>query len=157
MIREPREPRGASGDSSTPAASPTLATKPEAGEPDMQIADALRLLRTRQDLSQAAASRLEGAPNVRTICHWETGRKLPTLKLLLPYLRSLGLDLVDLQDALNEVLAPHPTGCRADLEHLKQQIAEVQRRLSRVEQQQPQPAAGGPRVVRAVRARPGHA
>ncbi len=155
MIRGPQEPRGgAAGDPApAPAGAPDPAAEPGAETPAEPIAEALRLLRTRRGLSQTAASRLEGAPNIRTVCHWETGRKLPTLKLLLPYLASLGLDLVDLQDALNQVHAPHPTGCRAGLKQLEQQVAEMERRLRRVEQR---PAAADPRVARAVRARPGH-
>ncbi len=66
----------------------------------MQIAEALRLLRSRQGLTQAAASRREGAPDFRTLSHWETRRKMPSLKLLHGYLGSRGLDFYDLQDAL---------------------------------------------------------
>ena len=67
------------------------------------IADALRLIRTRQGLTQTAASKLEGAPDFRTLSHWETHRKLPSLKLLTGYLKALGLDFHDLQDALDQV------------------------------------------------------
>ncbi len=68
-----------------------------------EIADALRLIRTRERLSQTAASRLDGAPDFRTLSHWETCRKKPSLRLLARYLRALGLDFHDLQDALDQV------------------------------------------------------
>ena len=67
------------------------------------IADALRLLRTNQGLSQTAASKLEGAPDYRTLSHWETRRKLPGMRLLTGYLDALGLDFHDLQDALDAI------------------------------------------------------
>ncbi len=69
----------------------------------MRIAEALRLLRTRKGLTQTAASKREGAPDFRTLSHWETRRKMPSLKLLNGYLLSLGLDFHDLQDALDQI------------------------------------------------------
>ena len=69
----------------------------------MRIAEALRLLRTREGLTQTAASKREGAPDFRTLSHWETRRKLPSMKLLAGYLSSLGLDFHDLQDALDQI------------------------------------------------------
>ncbi len=36
------------------------------------IAEALRLLRTRRDLTQTAAGQLDDAPDFRTLSHWET-------------------------------------------------------------------------------------
>ncbi len=69
----------------------------------LPIGEALRLIRTRQGLTQQAASKLGGAADFRTLSHWETGRKVPSLRLLVPYLHSLGLDLVDLQAALDQV------------------------------------------------------
>ena len=69
----------------------------------MKIAEALRLLRTRQGLSQTAAGQLDGAPDFWTISHWETRRKLPSIRLLNGYLAALGLDFHDLQDALDQV------------------------------------------------------
>ena len=69
----------------------------------MRIADALRLLRTRKGLTQTAASQREGAPDFRTLSHWETRRKLPSMKLLCRYLGSLGYDFHDLQDALDQI------------------------------------------------------
>ena len=69
----------------------------------MRIAEALRLLRTREGLTQTAASKREGAPDFRTLSHWETRRKLPSMKLLAGYLTSLELDFHDLQDALDQI------------------------------------------------------
>ncbi len=74
----------------------------------MRIAEALRLLRTREGLTQTAASKREGAPDFRTLSHWETRRKLPSLKLLAGYLRSLGGDFHDLQDALDQIEGKTP-------------------------------------------------
>ena len=74
----------------------------------MRIADALRLLRTREGLTQTAASKREGAPDFRTLSHWETRRKMPSLKLLGAYLLSLGFDFHDLQDALDQIEGKTP-------------------------------------------------
>ncbi len=74
----------------------------------MRIADALRLLRTREGLTQTAASKREGAPDFRTLSHWETRRKMPSLKLLGAYLLSLGYDFHDLQDALDQIEGKTP-------------------------------------------------
>ena len=74
----------------------------------MRIADALRLLRTREGLTQTAASQREGAPDFRTLSHWETRRKMPSLKLLNNYLNSLGYDFHDLQDALDQIEGKTP-------------------------------------------------
>ena len=67
------------------------------------VADALRLIRTTHGLTQTAASKLNGAPDFRTLSHWETKRKAPSIRLLLRYLAAFGLDLHDLQDALDAV------------------------------------------------------
>ena len=74
----------------------------------MRIAEALRLLRTREGLTQTAASKRDGAPDFRTLSHWETRRKMPSLKLLAGYLKSLGLDFHDLQDALDQIEGKTP-------------------------------------------------
>ncbi len=103
------------------------------------IAEALRLLRTRQRLTQTAASKREGAPDFRTLSHWETRRKLPSFGLLRNYLTSLGLDFCDLQDALNEVETPAPTGCRMGLEKLEHRVAELERQLGVVEETPEEP------------------
>ncbi len=68
------------------------------------IGDALRLLRIRKGLTQTAASKFPGSPDFRTLSHWETRRKMPSLTLLMGYLAALDLDLHDLQDALDQVL-----------------------------------------------------
>ncbi len=93
----------------------------------MLIADALRLLRDRQGLTQAAAVRRAGVPDVRTLSLWETSSKVPGVKLLYEYLRGLGLDLCDLQDALNELDVPSPAGCRMEIERLGHRVAELER------------------------------
>ncbi len=67
------------------------------------LPEALRLIRTRKRLTQAAASKLPGAPDYRTLSHWETARKIPSLKLLSAYLKALGLDFCDLQEAMDQV------------------------------------------------------
>ena len=69
----------------------------------LPIAEALRLIRTRKGLTQTAASKLPGAPDFRTLSHWETRRKLPSLKLLYGYLTALDLDFSDLQEAIDQV------------------------------------------------------
>ena len=74
----------------------------------MRIAEALRLLRTREGLTQTAASKRPEAPDFRTLSHWETRRKMPSLKLLDGYLRSMGFDFHDLQDALDQIEGKTP-------------------------------------------------
>ncbi len=78
------------------------------------IAEALRLLRTRRGLTQTAAGRLDGAPDFRTLSHWETRRKQPSLRLLTGYLDALGFDYHDLQDALDQVGALGTTAGQID-------------------------------------------
>ena len=68
---------------------------------EIPIAQALRLIRSHLGFTQSVATRNAGAPDFRTLSHWETGRKVPSLKLLYRYLLSLGLDFSDLQDALD--------------------------------------------------------
>ncbi len=68
---------------------------------ELPIGQALRLIRARLGLTQTAATRGSGAPDFRTLSHWETGRKVPSLKLLYHYLVSLDLNFHDLQDALD--------------------------------------------------------
>ncbi len=104
---------------------------------EMLIAEALRLIRTREGLTQTAASKLEGAPDFRTLSHWETRRKLPSVRLLDGYLRALGLDFADLQRALDQVEGKAPKPVRDGLERLRQRMEELERRLARME------AAGG--------------
>jgi len=105
----------------------------------LPIAEALRLIRTRQGLTQAAASRRQGAPDFRTLSHWETRRKVPSLPLLSGYLAALDLDFSDLQAALDQVRGrPLPTSGRLDqmatsLEALARTMAEVESRLTALE------------------------
>ncbi len=77
-----------------------------------RLADALRLIRTRQRLTQTAASQIDGAPDFRTLSHWETRRKVPTMRLLAGYLEAIGLDFHDLQDALDQIGQVGTTGQR---------------------------------------------
>ncbi len=68
------------------------------------IAAALHELRKGRGIkTQTAAGQLPGAPDFRTLSHWETGRKDPSLPLLRGYLAALGLDFHDLQDAIDQV------------------------------------------------------
>ncbi len=67
-----------------------------------RLADALRLIRTRRRVTQTAASQIDGAPDFRTLSHWETRRKVPTMRLLNRYLEAMDLDFHDLQDALDQ-------------------------------------------------------
>ena len=100
------------------------------------IADALRLLRTRQQLTQSAASRRDGAPDFRTLSHWETRRKMPSLKLLYRYLHALGLDFADLQRALDQITGREDQAS----ESLAFRVADLDRRLSELERQSRSPA-----------------
>ncbi len=95
----------------------------------MLIAEALRLLRGREGLTQVEAAKRAGVPDCRTLSHWETGRKVPGVKLLYKYLRGLDLDFCDLQDAVNELEGPTSTGCRMELEHLARRVALLERQL----------------------------
>ncbi len=95
----------------------------------MQIAEALRLLRTRENLTQTAASKRKGAPDFRTLSHWETRRKMPSLKLLYGYLTSLGLDFCDLQEALHQVEGAAPKRLQDGLERLDHRVGELERHL----------------------------
>ncbi len=97
------------------------------------LAEALHLLRTRQGLTQVAASRYEGAPDFRTLSHWEPRRKLPSLRLFDGYLRSQGLDFHDLQDALDEVNATPHGRLRPTVERVERHLGEFERRLQRLE------------------------
>ncbi len=98
----------------------------------LPIAEALRLIRTREGLTQTAASKRQGAPDFRTLSHWETRRKLPSLKLLSRYLRALDLDFCDLQEALDEV-AGRPSPSKQQLEVLAQQVKELVQRVQQLE------------------------
>ncbi len=72
-------------------------------KPAGSLGAALRELRMAQGVrTQTAAGQLPGAPDFRTLSHWETGRKDPSLPLLRSYLTALGLDFHDLQDAIDQ-------------------------------------------------------
>ena len=89
------------------------------------IASALRLIRKRARLTQAAAGKIPGAPDFRTLSHWETRRKLPSLRLLSNYLRALGLDFSDLQRAIDQ-LSGRELKERAELDT---RLVDLERRL----------------------------
>ncbi len=93
------------------------------------IAEALRLLRIRRGLTQRAVSKLEGAPDFRTLSHWETRRKTPRYPLLRSYLESLGLDFRDLQGALEQVEGSAPRRLRQGLERVEHRLRQVEERL----------------------------
>lgn len=103
----------------------------------MKIGDALRHLRTGQDLTQIDAVRRAGVPDFRSLSHCvplaslredvRADRKTPSLKLLFSYLQGLGLDFCDLQDALNAVAEPTPTGCRMELKRLRRRVEALER------------------------------
>ena len=95
----------------------------------MAVAEALRLLRLRRKLTQTAASQLDGAPDCRTLSHWETGRKYPSVKLLRSYLDCLDLDFRDLQGAVEQVEGTAPKRLRQGLERLEQRVGEIEKRL----------------------------
>ena len=107
----------------------------------MQIAEALRLIRTRLGLTQTAASKLDGVPDFRTLSHWETRRKLPSLRLLTGYLEALGLDFHDLQDALDQVGKVGAKVGRVEelagqVDRLARVCETLERRLSTLERQE---------------------
>ena len=97
----------------------------------LPIAEALRLIRTRAGLTQTAASKRDGAPDFRTLSHWETRRKLPSIGLLYRYLGALDLDFRDLQDALDQVAGVGATGQR--LEVVAGHVDDMEQRLERLE------------------------
>ncbi len=72
---------------------------------DLPIAQALRLLRESLEITQTEAGR-RGDPDHRTISHWETGRKMPSLRLLMLYLGALDRDLHDLQIVFDQIKGP---------------------------------------------------
>ncbi len=110
-------------------------------EPSLPIADALRLIRTRAGLTQTAASKLEGAPDFRTLSHWETRRKRPSLRLLHSYLGALGLDFSDLQEALDQIQKRTPRRIRSGLERIERRLGELEGRLQQLEAAVQLPAA----------------
>ncbi len=126
----PRMTRPASSGDSGRHRPPAPGAAPSSERPP--IGAALRLLRTCEDLTQTAASKLPGAPDFRTLSHWETNRKAPSLRLLFPYLDALGFDLSDLQDALYQIAGigstvPRVDALEAQLDRLAQAIGDVER------------------------------
>ena len=99
----------------------------------MKIAEALRLLRIREGLSQTAASKRDGAPDYRTLSQWETRHKVPSLKLLGRYLRSQGWDLHDLQDAMDQAAGRPPRRFRRAMRGVEDRLGDVEERLERLE------------------------
>ena len=99
----------------------------------MKIAEAMRLIRTREGLTQTAASKLDGAPDFRTLSHWETRRKMPSVKLLDGYLRSMGLDFIDLQVALDLVEGKAPRPMRDGQEEIRQRVDDLEGLEQRVD------------------------
>ncbi len=94
---------------------------------------ALRLLRTREGLTQTAASKREGAPDFRTLSHWETRRKLPSMRLLAGYLASMDLDFHDLQDALDLVGNTLPKRVKSAVAGVEKRLDALDLRLERFE------------------------
>ena len=95
----------------------------------MPIGDALRLLRTRIGLTQTAAARRPGAPDFRTLSHWETARKNPSFVKLHSYLEALGLDLRNLQEALDQIVGrptPRVEDLATRIENLEHRVTELE-------------------------------
>ena len=116
--------------------------------PALPIAEALRLIRTRTGLTQTTASKLEGAPDFRTLSHWETRRKLPTLGLLYGYLAALGLDFSDLQEALDQVEKRPPKRIRSGLESIERRLGDLEGQVQELRATvQPAEATGQPAEV----------
>ena len=108
---------------------PTLDTGIRAGHGTTVVptAGALRWLRTRAGLTQSAAGKLDGSPDHRTLSHWETRRKVPSLPRLHGYLAALGLDFHALQDALDQSAGKTVAdpSMRARLAALETRLAEL--------------------------------
>ncbi len=101
--------------------------------PSLPIAEALRLIRTRAGLTQTAAAKRQGAPDFRTLSHWETRRKQPSLRLLSSYLSTLDLDFSDLQDALDQIEGKVPKRLRGYLEGIQQRLGALEGRIEQLE------------------------
>ncbi len=91
---------------------------------DFPIQQALRLLRTRLGVTQTEVDQ-RGGPDYRTISHWETGRKHPSLRLLAQHLAALECDFHDLQDALDQ-LGKHPGGLQSRLVTIEQRLSALE-------------------------------
>ena len=111
----------------------------------LPIADALRLLRARRGITQLAASKLEGAPDFRTLSQWETRRKVPSLPLLYRYLRVLGCDFRDLQGVLDEFEGKVAGGLERRLLAIEGRVAVLERGAEGAgEEAEPAPDKEGP-------------
>ncbi len=108
----------------------------------MRIAEALRLLRTSRGLTQYAAAKRKGSPNFRTLSHWETRRRVPSLKMLGGYLDSQGLDFHDLQDALDQVNGVIPKRVANALSGVEQRLESIERHLRLLESRQVESEGG---------------
>ena len=99
----------------------------------MKVGEALRLLRVRAGLTQRAASKLEGAPDYRTLSHWENGHKTPSFMLLETYLGLLGFDFGDLQQALDQVNGRSETRFDREIRKVNRRVAELEERIRQIE------------------------
>ncbi len=91
------------------------------------IGAALLLIRRRRGMTQTAMGKVPGAPDFRTLSHWETARKLPSLRLLCGYLDALGLDFHDLQDAIEDVKGASATTMAARFKGLEDRLTTLER------------------------------
>ncbi len=98
----------------------------------ISVGPALRQLRSGLGLTQSAAAEQAGTPGFRAVSHWETGRKTPSLTLVYQYLKGLGLDFHDLQDALDRQEGGRATG---GYEALAARLEEVEQRLATLEEE----------------------
>ncbi len=87
------------------------------------------MLRMRQKLTQTAVAQREGAPDFRTLSHWENRRKQPGAVRLRSYLASMDLDFHDLQEALDQVEGAVPKRVRDGLAELEKRIDALERHL----------------------------
>ena len=90
----------------------------------LPIAAALRLLRQSESLSKVEIAR-RGGPDHRSISHWETGRKKPSLDKLYCYLNALNLTFHDLQSALDQI--------NSQPAKLSDRLSEIENRLTVLE------------------------
>ncbi len=97
---------------------------------DVLIGQALRLLREREGIMHQTEVTRRGGPDARSISSYETGRKMPSLRLLLQYLNALGLDLHDLQAALDQI-AERPDKLTSRFTDIERRLTVLERSLSR--------------------------
>lgn len=99
------------------------------------------MLRIREGVTQTAVSKREGAPDFRTLSHWENGRKQPGAVLLRSYLASMGLDYHDLQEALDQLEGAIPKQVQDGLAEHERRIEALERHLG-LEAKPPAEGAG---------------